>query len=379
MRTLSRVVKLLIKIDGQLLNTTAIGLSSVAIRSHVAYYLPTLELSLIDYNNELAAYGITIGTKIEVMLSQKENNINFIPFKVFSAVPTMTGTTGNNYVISAYYDFYDYLYTRNTKSFNKSSSDIFTEIMQNSSLTSVIDTSTDKRTWNCNSKPYSEFLKKDVLPYAYNGDDSYYVMGISAFTQKAFFKDLTKVATQPNPDYILINTILNGGKKYDGIIDEYNYRNRAGFMAKVAQGLKSFTYDLITGSNIISSETKAAKTNNNISVDKDGLTEAQKIFQPLEIGNKSKKDYEAQNRYTRNSSLYSSEMDVLIRHYTNIDILDLVQVDIFQNYNNPIKEERLSGRYICTGKAIVATETDYVEKICLLRNGENLPNNKDML
>lgn len=379
MRTLSQVVKILIKIDGQLLKSNSIALSSIAIRSHIAYYLPTLEMSLIDYNNELAQYGITSGTKIEVLLSQKNNNINFIPFIVFSATPTMTGTTGNNYVISGYYDFYNYLYKRTTKSFNLSSSEIFTNIMSESKLTSVIDTSTDKKSWNCNSKTYAEFLKKDILPYAYNGDDSYYTTGISAITQKAYFKDLTKVATQEKTDYKLINTILTGNEKYDGIISEYNYRNRAGFMAKVAQGLKSYTYDLLTATNIISSETKVAKTNNNIGIDKNLLTDAQKIFQPLEVGNKSEKEYKTQNRYVRNSSLYSNEIDVLVRHYTEIDLLNFVQIDIFQNYNNPIKEERMSGRYICAGKAIVATETEYVEKLCFIRNGENLPTNKDML
>lgn len=377
MITLDRASYFKLAINGTSVELAGVKLSYAAIRSHVKFSLPTLELELIDFNGQLAEFNIRTGTKLDVVIDRlKETNRASVKFVVFNCTPSSpkeNGSTGIQYNISAYYDFHDFLYKRESKVYkNKTSSDVFSEIVTTSpSLKAVIDTSSDSKIWRQTAKTPAEFIRKDLLPYSYNGDESYYQFGISAIKQEAYFRDIAKLL-QGEPKFKLINAAVGLDKVYDGLIDEFEFRADTGFMNKVAYGLKTMAYDVTTSLNKTFSEVKITKVGEKLPVDSNLLQEAKRVFGSLEIGNTEPSHYESYTRNLRSESLYSIELDVLLRHESVIDLFDLVDINILQRYHNPNRDERISGKYICVGKAVAVTELEYVERLCFVSNSENL-------
>lgn len=360
-----------------------VKLSYAAIRSHNKFSLPTLELELIDLNGKLFDYNIRTGVKLDIVIDRtKETTRKPVKFVVFNCIPSSpkeSGSTGTQYNISAYYDFHDFIYKRESKVYSgKTSSEVFSEVILSSpSLTAVIDTSADTKVWRQTAKTPAEFIRKDILPHAYNGDESYYQFGISAIKQEAYFRDIAKLL-QGEPAYKLINAAIGPEKVYNGLIDEFEFRADTGFMNKIAYGLKTMAYDITNAANKVFSEVKVTKIGDKLPLDSNLLQEAKRVFGSLELGNTEPSHYESYTRNLRSESTYSKELDVLLRHESPIDMFDLVDITIIQKYETPNKDERMSGKYICVGKAVVATELEYVERLCFVSNNENLKQDSEL-
>lgn len=366
-----------IKIDGNLLDPSKVRFEFAAIRSHVIFYLPTLELSLVDYSTYLNQFNITDATIITIRIGSSEvNSTEWTDFKVFSCTPGTAqegANIGSRFNIVAFYNFSEYIYKRENKTYNNiPSSNVFSEIITLSKdLTSVIDTTKDTKIWRNSSKTLAEFFKKDVLPYSYVNDESYMLAGISAHSKKAFFRNVSNVS-KSEPKFKLINTSEVPRGVYDYLIDEYEYINDSGLFNKIAYGLKTLTYDITSALSSTASEVKVTKVDKKLNIKPESQVQAQRVFSPLELGNTDPKHHESLTRNTRNASTFSIKLDVLIRSITNIDMFDLVNVSIVKQYENVDLDERISGNYICIGKAMLVTNSEYVERIALTRNGENL-------
>lgn len=381
MKTIFGQAYVQIKVEGELLDAEQVSMEYVAIRSHRKYALPTLDMSLIDMTGYLAKKSIAEGTKISVLMARTQNNkAEWTDFRVFSvtAVPLPIKNVGNKFVISGYYDFPDYLYSRLDKNYLGSSSEIYANIVTGcSTLTAVIDSTNDRKNWHCSGKTAAEFIRDELAPHSYVDDESFIMSGISD-SRKAYYVNASRIV-KADPKFKIVNTSEVPAGEYDAIVEEYSYNNDVGLLGRVAKGMKSFVFDITKGVARVESQIKAAKTDGNLSVSKELLTTAKKVFSPLEIGNTDDNHYLARTRNIRVDSLYSAQLEVLVKSFTGIDLFDFVDVKILEGYEKPKLDLRVSGRYIVEGRARVATQTEYAEKLCLVRNGENLEDNKEML
>lgn len=370
-----------IKVEDELLDAEQVAMEYVAMRSHRRYGLPTLDMSLIDLNGYLAKKSIAEGSKISVLMARTQNNnVEWVDFRVFAItpVPLPVKNTGTKYVISGYYDFPSFLYSRIDKNYADTSAKVYAGIITACpTLTAVIDSTNDRKGWRCNGKTAAEFIRNELLPHSYVDDESFMMSGVSD-SRKAYYVNASRIV-KDKPKFKLVNTSEIPRGEYDAIIEEYSYNNDVGLYSRVAKGLKSFVFDLTQGAARVESEIKAVKTDGNLSPSKDLMTTAKRIFSPLEIGNTDSNHYLAKTRNTRVDSLYSVQMEVLVKSFTGIDLFDFVDVKIVEGYEKPKLDTRVSGRYIVEGRARVATQTEYAEKLCLVRNGENLEDNKSML
>lgn len=371
MININNIAYLGVKINGIDLDLTLIPLQYIAVRSHCEYLVPTLDISLVDSIKFFDKYPITDATIIEILISRNSNTVvNWIKFKKF-AVKYLKANNVSVYNITGVLNIPQYFSIKNIKSFNSNSSDVVSSICLSTGLNPpIIDITSDNQNWLCDNLTYADFIVKHVLPHSYKSNSSWMQYYVSPTLYTILFKDVASKFLEP-PIKILSNN--TDDITADFLISEYKVESSSGANNKRGgYGTKNASYSLSSGITNITSGIQASKTSN-IDIDANLVGQTSKtIFSALDIGNTHLKFHLSYAQNLRLKQLYSLKLDILVRNYTNIEGFDIVNVNIISTINSNQLDEELSGKYIVMGKAQVGTTGEYVEKLCLIRQGTNL-------
>ena len=361
-----------IRIEGEEL-PDSIVLEVVSVRSDVSLSLPSFSVSIRDTGSFLVN-RVVEGAKIEILVAQKkENNADWIPFRIFSFSHSYVNRAGSTYKIHGYYDYKDFLYSRVVRSFEGTSSSIIEELAKDGGLELYSDPTTETDTnWYCARQTLADFIRNDVVPAATAGDESLIMSVIDARTRAWCYKDIAKVASG-QPLSKLINSSVVNEKEYDAMMLQHKYENASGFNNMLGYSLRNARYDAATDEHTDENEVKIAKSNPKLSMNKNIPENSYVMYAPMDFGNNGKG---AKNRGVniRQRAVWSMNMAVLIGTYSPFPLLTVHQLDIFNG--DKAADARLSGKYVCTGRTIAATPTSYREALTLIRNSEVVENSE---
>lgn len=378
MFSLAGVLSYGLKIDGVDMTFDKIQIQSITVRTHIQYSVPTLDFEFTDISMCLEKKPLTDGMLIEISMARlSEDKVKWMPFRVFKIVPASAASAGGKfYTVSCYYDMQDYLFTKKSKVYTKTSDQILQDIAKENKLTPVIDTTSDSSTWRCSNQTTAEFIRKKVVPAAYIGNTSAIITGISPWTKTLFYKDAIESMSSP-PVAKLINKI--DAKKYDFFINEYHFDNSSGLLNKQSGGYAHQVnfFDVMKGVQSTLSGVSVKKLSANLNLNNDFLGKMSNQSLPtLDLGNVSDSFQKALGQNKRLLGTFSNSLEILVREVTSIDLFDTVDITILTKPNNAEGDTQLSGIYLCIGKATVITTLEYGEKLCLMRNSSNLSTKK---
>lgn len=350
----------------------SIHLVVAAVRSHPAFSLPTLTLIVLDTNRELQN-RLVEGAQIEILIAQKkENNADWMPFRVFSYSPSPVPTYGMRYIIHGYWDYKSYLYDKVVRSYSGNSSFIIRRLAEDGGLRALVDETTEDAQWYCPSKTLAEFVRQDVVPMSHGREDGYMMSVIDARTRAWCYRDLNLVTENNQILSRLVNSSAVTPGEYNAFFSEYEYHNDSGYSNRLAYSMKNAVYNAVTGTYSEDADIRTVKTDSRLSVNTRDLPELSHVlYSTLDFGNNGNGP-KNRGRNLRQSALWSIKMDVLLSTYTTFPLLTLHHIDVINGQQG--KDERQSGRYVCVGRVLAATKSDYKERLCFIRNSENVDN-----
>lgn len=364
-----------LQLSGQEVDFTQISFSHFTLRSHVLYYLPTLEFVIYDPTGYFQpSRDIADGTQVQVAMGAGDqdsaDSVQWIPFRVFRPNPDTDGAAVRVYSVSCYFDAPAYLMNQVNKTYKGGASTIIQQIASDLGMKYSGDNTSDSMTWRCASKTLSHFLREDVVPRAYASDQSAFSLAVSHVSQQMMFKDISQIATG-NPKRTLANDVKDG---VDYVIAEPSGRSFAGLfnVAAGGYGLQTTGFNNVTGNFETSSGAQVRKSAGKMALNS-SLTQnrAKQLFAPLNFGNVHDNYHKAQGQNLRTLSTYSQCLDVLLRQVTDIDLYDPVAVDLQNVFGKTDGDELQSGNYLTCGRGQMVTPNSYAERICLVRNSYN--------
>lgn len=359
-----------IRLDGFELPPT-VSLRVVRVHSMIDQALPTFDLVINDSLRVLDD-RVVEGALIEMLVSKnKEDTSEWMPFRIFSFKRKSQSSAGVEYSIHGYYDFKNYLYNRVSKAFNGNSSDVVSQIAAEGGLKAVVDSTSENANWYCANKSLANFLKQDILPASSRMDTGFMMSVIDARTKSWYYRDVNDVVRNNLVISKLVNSSLVARNEYHGFFSQYRYDNSSGYDNVLGYSMKNARYNAVTGQSAQDAEISAFKTDSKLSMNNDVPEKSYVMYTPIDFGNNGDGP---KNRGTnaRQRSLWSVRAEVLLTQFTSFDLLTLHQLDFIDSDIG--KDKRMSGVYVCIGRTIAATQTDYKEALTFLRNAENVDN-----
>jgi hypothetical protein len=360
-----------IKIDGEELPNTVL-LNVVTVRSDTSLSLPSFSLEVRDTGKFLIDHVVE-GAKVEILLAQKkENDSEWMPFRIFSFSHSHIDKFGTTYQIHGYYDAKPFLYSRVVRNFDGTSSSIVQTLAGEMSLETYLDKTSESNTsWYCARQTLANFMRSDVVPGATAGPQSLMMSVIDARTKSWCYKDIAKASTGKAVSKLINSSMVNEGE-YDAMILQHKYGNQGGYNNVLGYSMKNSRYDVAKDKHTDDNEIKVAKSSSQLSMNKEIPENSYVLYAPLDFGNNGEGP---KNRGVniRQRSVWSMQIAILLSSYTPFPLLTAHQVDIFNGTEGA--DTRVSGKYVCTGRIITATPTNYREALVMIRNSEIVSNN----
>lgn len=358
-----------VRLDGFLFPNT-VRLILIRVHSHRIWGLPMLLLRVVDTNNELKN-RIYDRARIEVLVSQrKENDAEWIPFRVFSQVPDDTSNQGTLWTINGYYDYPNYLFDNVSRIFQGSSSSVIETLAQEGGLTPIVDTTTENRTWYCPSMTLAKFIKTNVVPMGKASENSFMQSVIDARTRSWYYRDLNSIIANEEPLAAFTNTTAVDRGEYNGFFSEHTYVNMSGYTNQLAYSMKNARYDVTTGEFTQDVPIQVVKTDKLLSVNAEGAPDRSYVLHsPMDFGN-DEDGWEQRAKNFRQASMFPIELEILTPTFTKFPLFSMHKIDMYSGQTG--RNERKSGRYLVIGRSFAATTSDYRERLSFIRNSENL-------
>lgn len=359
-----------IRIDGKTATDLGLLIQTAITRTHVLYYVPTLDVIFHDLRGSFDGRQLKDGTEIEILLASESSQdtgaaSQWEKYLVFKCTPSFNQEY-NMYTVSGYIAAgHKYLFERATQSYAGTAQAVMEQVVGECGLQGWSPLTTDEQSWWRNHLTTAEFLYQKVLPHTYVDDKSCMMMGYVDGT--IYFMNISE-AIQGSPDWYIAN---HSHEKMDFYAAEVRVSNESGLMNKTAgYGMKTAEDDVVNGTLKTHSAVDVNKSDRelNIAEDKRGQTSGANVA-TLNIGNSAEEYDRAKHQNIRIMSTYTSFAEVLVRETTKIPLFAVVELSL-QTGGKP--DPSASGKYIVIGKARAGTGKEYVEKICMVRNAINI-------
>lgn len=370
MLTYSGLSYVRVRIEGEECPDSVV-LEVVTVRSDLSLALPSFSLSLRDTGDFLHD-RVVEGARVEILLAQrKENDAQWMPFRIFSYSPSQAPRAGTTYRLHGYYDYKTYLYSRVVRSFAGTSSSVVETLAGEGGLQTYLDTTTEADTgWYCARRTLAQFVRESVVPAATAGPESLMMSVVDARTGTWCYKDVARVARLP-PESKLINSSAVNAGEYDAMILEHRYGNESGYHNALGYSMKNVRYDAARDETVDDNEVSVAKAYPQLSMNRDVPPDSHVLYAPLDFGNNGLGP-QYRGQHLRQLSLWSMRMSVLIGAYTPFPLLTVHQLDLIGG--NAAADARQSGKYVCVGRIVAATPHNYREALTFIRNSESVNN-----
>lgn len=362
-----------LNINGQDINFLDVPFGFITLRNHWDYQLPTCTFTLFDVVDVFRQNPLSEGSIVQVYMSHIGSSVSqWMPFRIFSH--TESNHQGQTvYRVSCYYDAVEYWKTRQIESFEDTSSNIIEQIASRAGLNVDADVSLDRGIWINSNQTWSQFLNNIILPSTYSDAESYFRSVISSNFGGIKLKDMTRLMYEQSAAFV-----TNAAKDFGNAIVEYKAHDLSGWRnTEGGYGLNSTYYDSVRGQIGTTSGLDVRKNTERLNLNRQLIErEGKSSFhdkRPLNMGNKTREVEEAEARNLRQTAIWSSAMDLLMRSFTNLDVFAPLDVEIVKGLSGKVLNLQASGRWVVAGKCQAASMTEYVEKLVLFRSGTDSP------
>jgi len=367
-------------------------LEHIEILEDTASGIPTLSLIINDMQDILSTdQPFSDGDKITIRIGKdiQEISENYpFDFRLFSwqAKRTQAGMT---YTITAVLDRYSYIKNISTFYQEGNSLDVLSAIAGKCNLDFVTNAnSSDKQVWLNIADTRSVFAKKIV-------SHSYIPSGALALAVTAngnmVCKDIVKTLKEsPKTIFTSIPEDSNTpSETYSGnaklstpssnansdtptkVVREYNPSSSSGFLNSWVNYGFSLHEDLLTGDHFKHKDLSVDPGSGTIAINneiKSQVDTGKVTYAPQDCGNTHEKYWYAYYQNLRIMALFSQRVTILIDEVSNLDLLDLVELRL---YNNSGILNAFSGKYVVASKKTIIRGTKYAEILEVYRMSVN--------
>jgi hypothetical protein len=363
-----------LKINGQEIDFARVHYGHFVLRTHVGFFLPSLDFELQDHADALRDNPMKDGDVVEVALSEDDtDDPPFRRYRVFKARHTKILGTGTVIQALAYYDAPAYVLDKKMRAFrDRTSSSVVEEIAGECGLPVRADATADRQTWVCRNLTYAQWLKKELLVRSYGSETSAYVAGVSYLSGTLHYRDVSALMMQ-RPSQTLAPEL---GERLGQTITDARPRAYAGLLNSVGggYGLVGSGYDLTEDATERNTEVSVLRAQGRLNQGADlQAYNPRAEFDPINVGNVHEKYAKAKNQNVRILSTYTEGLEVMLGGYNPVDIMDTVAAKINYVTSRTQVDDFLSNPYVVVGKASVIKSSLYAEKLELVRNNINAP------
>lgn len=359
-----------IKIDGKFLPLNAVTLKSITMHSNVVFGFPTADIVLADAVRYFDNTPILDNSTIEIISGSDYSlpNKPVYRFRVTS-INKSEQSHVDIYNIHCNFNAPRYVNENFKGAINDSSSNIIRAIAQQSGLPYITDATSDNQVWYGLAKKRFDFANS-IAAHSYLNEGSCFGLGLT-LDGTLKLKNISGINFNSGSLFIQGNKVNNTVKSVLGYEEStesgfFNYLMGYKFEA-LEQGTDSFeTYATIN------LPVKSTTVNIN-RVLNENLSGSSLKIGPVSSGNVHTNYYKAEYQNLRIKATYANSLYITLNEETRLDLFDPIKYALVTNVNGKVQlNNKLSGGYIITGKAIHIEPGYYYEKLKITRQGYNL-------
>lgn len=300
-------------------------------------------------------FSVTIGKNLQDI---KENKS--LDFRLFNWKATQY-QTGFKYQISCIFDNYKFVKGIKQKAYKGSSTSVIKEVATDCGLDYVGNAEcADAQTWLNFSDPLATFANK-VTQHS-NSQSGCMALAVCA-NNDIVYKDIIK-SINGDPDVIFSTVQLDseaGDENESYLIREFSPSSSAGFLNAWINYGYVVIEDLLNGNTrkysscTLTSDGGSAVINQDVA----GTVVVRRDYVPQDCGNTHSNYWKSYHNNIRIIGLFSQKISFLVDSVTNLSLLDVVQMDIYNSATNI--PSSYSGKYIIGTKKSLIKGTKYAE------------------
>ena len=360
-----------LKINNVELPLDIITLKSITLNSNVQFCFPTASIIFADNTRYFDSLPILDGAVVEIS-SGTDYTLTNKPtynFRVFSVKHQDTGTVVY-YTIECILNAPKFINENFKGSYTDTSSNVIKSIAELSGLTSVVDDTTDNQVWYGTGTRRCYYAKQ-ITESSYLNTTSCFKLGLT-LDAKLKLKNISAINLANTNNIFVQGNKLS--KDVISVLDKKESTN-SGFLNNIAayklEGVEQTT-DNFTSHTELQLPVKSTSVNINTKLNS-GLSGSALKTYPVSSGNTHSNFYQAKYQNLRIAATFGNSLFIMFNQESQLDLFDPIKYALFENINSEVKlNNKLSGGYIITGKAIYIIAGAYYEKLQITRQGYNL-------
>jgi len=342
-----------------------------------------MEFRIDSMSDLVQTAGLVDGVQIDCSIGPTSDSKKFQSrrYRVYKVRPQPSGMK-YSYDVSCYYDKPEYFLKKQTLSNQGTSSDTIQQMIQSEGITADIDATQDHQVWRNTGLSKSAYIRKVMLSRMYSDDQSAYLYGYSSISDRIRIKNIAQILNNLEVVQFVNNFALASAGTPAALFHEYSAHMASGQSnAKTGgYGLNGYTFDLTQGASATNSGASVIVPTGDLNINGSLAGHATRfIYDSVDVGNTHDNYYKAKVQNARIISTYSNYLELLVPMNSGCDLLDPVSVKALTKINTSTVDTTISGKYICVGVDMLATYTQYVEKVYLARNNIDVQNFGNLL
>lgn len=362
---------------------------SIIINQHALAHVPSLRI--LNYRDKKGFFtegkSLNDATKITVMMGKTQNEAEqrAVSFRLADPPVQKEGNSSNIFTMYGVFDNMKYLREQAGSAYTGTSSTVVSTLADECSLHKDIDPTNDSMPWLSGRMSYAKFLR--------HLSNHGYINNLSAMVNCVSTKDGGTLM------YKNLSSLVDSSHKplprfYHSVeVEELSIENQFRILKSKVSSTAGYANSMFGYSNrrstpeldgTITERTTvdAIRTlSNNFEINKDvkaALGDVHNTYSSPDCGNAHSEFETAVYQNRRLRSLYNSVLKVMVEKSTNVDLLDVVEVEVYDMVTRANMGAR-SANYVVTAKSQEIKGTRYRESFLLTSTGKNSeadPDNK---
>lgn len=362
---------LYLKINNIPIPLEAVTLKSINMHSNVLFGYPTCDIVLSDSVRYFNDRPLTDGDKVDIVTGS-DNSLPNKPIYRFriSKVKKQEESHTDVYQITCVFNAPKYVNENFKGVYTGTSAQAIEQIASVSGLTSSVDQTTDNQNWYGFGKKRCDFAQ-EISHHSYLNSSSCYGLGLTLAGELRLknisninFNNSSKLFIQGNKVNERVTSVL-GNKE----------STESGFF----NSMFAYKFELIeqgTDSNTVHTSVQLPVKSSTVNVNSDivnGLSGSRLTYSPVNCENTHSNYYLAQHQNIRIKATFANSLLLTLNEESRVDLYDPIKFALMTNAGGNVTiNNKLSGGYIVTGKAILSLPGYYYENLLVTRQGYNL-------
>lgn len=334
------------------------ALSELNITESTKYTVPLLYLELQDASQFFTSNPLSDGQLLTVSILTNGIALQQSKYRVYSFKTRFTGTAVT-VQIDAYLDCPKYWFESSFNTYNNNTSSVISEIANKCNLKSDVVVTNDKQLWcqgNMTNSKFCHYLAK----HGYKTSSSYMVLALNA-KGTLIYRDVNNLKNDGYFSVTQYTQVENSYTATDVQVSSISGLNNCiggGYGISLLDQEKNKIHDSLTVSKSIDYNTEVAKSI------KQSIVRFSNIRPDV-----SSNFWLGTYQNSRFSKLFSAEASLIINSYTQITLLNRINLTALLYDGTPDKIN--SGEYIVDTRTIIIRGVNYAERITACRLGRS--------